>query len=261
MRRLLALLTLLVLAATPAVAADPENGKVSRATPKASWTGKITSFQSFTTYNAGQGRCVSPSCDTFTLEVADGPAPLKLTVESGDSAVIFEVVKPDGEKEQFGDATAMKVTGTIKNAANGTYTINVAQNEQTEATHKGTAELVFPAKPSTPPPATIPPPATTPTPAEQPASTAPPTISLGARKLKKKVLPISISSSAPVSEVAATLKRGGKTVAKGSLERVESNGLIKLKFKSKPRRGRYTLKVTGLDDQGRSVTKSLRVKI
>ena len=149
MRRLLALLTLLALAATPAIASDPESGDVSKASPKVTWEGAVTSFQSWQLYNQGQGQCLSPSCDTFTLEVADGPAPLKITVESGDSTIIVEVVKPDGSKEQFGGE--QKATGTIKNAANGTYTINVAQNESTTATHKGTALLVFPPPPSSSP--------------------------------------------------------------------------------------------------------------
>lgn len=251
MRRLSVLLTLLVLAATPAVASDPESGEVSRATPKVTWSGAITSFQSWQTYSQGQGQCLPPSCDTFTLTVKDGPAPLNITVESADSTIIVEVVKPDGSKEQFEGAT--KAVGKIKSAANGEYTINVAQNEQTQATHKGTAELVFPATTSpTAPPAPAP---------AQPAAAPDTTISLGAKKLKKKVLPVSISASAPVTRVAATLKRGSKTVAKGSLARVESNGVIKLKFKARPKRGRHTLKVTAVDGQGRSVSGTLTVKI
>ena len=255
MRRLLAVLTLLAVCAMPAVAAEPESGKVSRATPKVTWEGAITSFQSWQTYNQGQGQCLKPSCDTFTLEVADGPAPLKITVESGDSTMFVEVVKPDGEKELYSGET--KATGTIKNAANGTYTINVAQNEQTTAVHKGTAELIFPspAAPAapTPPPASPTPPA--------PSDAPPATLSVKAGKLKGKSLPVAIKASAPVSNVSAKLLRGRKVVGKGSLSVVKGSAVLKLKLKAKPRRGRYTLKVTARDEQGRPVSKTGTVKI
>ena len=256
MRRLLVLLSLLAVAAVPAVASEPESGKVSRSAPKVTWEGAVTSFQSWQLYNQGQNQCVPPSCDTFTLEVADGPAPLKITVESGDSTMFVEVVKPDGESELFSGET--KATGTIKNAANGTYTINVAQNEQTQATHKGTAELVFPA--AAPAPGTGPSTPVAPQTAPAPAP-APATLSLKAGKLRGKLLPVTVSASAPVNRVAAVLSRGKKVVAKGALTRVEGSATMKLKLKGKPRRGRYTLKVTGTDEQGRSVAKTLSVKI
>jgi opacity protein-like surface antigen len=260
MRRLLALLTLLVLAASPAIAADPESGKVSRATPTVTWNGAVTSFQSWQTYNQGNGQCIKPSCDTFTLEVADGPAPLKITVESGDSTMFVEVVKPDGSKETFGGEA--KATGTVKNAANGTYTINVAQNEQTQATHKGTAQLVFPAT-SPPAPAPAPgAPAPAPSPGAAPApAPAATTLSLKAAKPKKGRLPVTIGASAPVTKVAATLKRGKKVVAKGSLARVEGSAAMKLKIKGKPKRGKHTLTVTALDGSGKPVSKTISVKI
>jgi hypothetical protein len=254
MRRVSVLLSLLILSATPAVAADPESGKVSRATPAVTWSGAITSFQSWQTYSQGQGRCVPPSCDTFELEVADGPAPLKITVESGDSTMFVEVVKPDGTKELFSGET--KAAGTIKSAANGVYTINVAQNEQTQATHKGTAQLVFPAAApaATPAPAAQPAPATA-----QPA--APATLSLKAAKPRRGRLPVTIAASAPVTRVAATLKRGSTLVARGALARVDGSAVLRLKLRGKPRRGRHTLRVTAVDGAGRTVVKTLSVKI
>jgi hypothetical protein len=254
MRRFSALLALLLLATTPAVASDPSSGKVSRATPTTKWTGAVTSFQSWQLYNQGNGQCLAPSCDTFELEVADGPAPLRLTVESSDSTMFIEVVKPDGTKEEFGGEA--KATKTIKAAANGTYTINVAQNEQTQATHKGTAELLFPAAEAPAPAATPAPAAAAPAPA-----TTPTTLSLKAAKPKGKSLPVTIGASAPVTRVAATLKRGKKVVAKGKLARVDGSSVLKLKLKGKPKRGKYTLKVTAVDGSGKTVSKSISVKI
>ena len=253
MRRISSLLALLLLATTPAVASEPGSGKVSRATPSVSWTGAVTSFQSWQLYSQGQGQCLAPSCDTFELEVADGPAPLKITVESGDSTMWVEVVKPDGSSELFDGAT--KAGGTIKNAANGTYTINVAQNEQTQATHKGTAELLFPKDAA--PVAATPAPAAAPA----PAATAPVTLALKAAKPKGKSLRVTIKASAPVTRVAATLRRGKKTVGKGSLTRVDGTSVLKIKLRGKPKRGRYTLKVTAVDGAGKPVTKSISVKI
>lgn len=254
MRRFSSLLALLLLSATPAVAADPESGKVSKATPVATWNGAVTAFASWQLYNQGQNECLPPSCDTFTLEVADGPAPLKLTVESADSNLFVEVVKPDGSSEVFGGAT-QKATTTLKNAANGTYTINVAQNEQTQGAHKGTAELVFPkpAAPAAPAPVV--------TPATPAAPAAPVKLSLKAARPKGRSLPVTIKASAPVSRVAATLLRGRKTVARGSLARVDGSAVLRLKLEGKLKRGRHTLRVTALDGSGRRVAKTLRVKI
>ena len=253
MRRLLALLTLLALATTPAVASDPSSGEVSKATPKVTWEGAVTSFQSWQTYNAGQGRCIPPSCDTFTLEVKDAAPLLNIVVESADSGIFVEVVKPDGSKEQFGGVD-LKVTAKLKNPATGSYTINVAQNEQTQATHKGTAELVFPS----PAPAPAAPPAAT-TPAA--ADTPPPTVSLKAGKLKGRSLPITIKSSAALANVKAKLLRGKKVVATGSLIKVNGSAVMKLKLKGRAKRGRHKLKLTAMDEQGRSLAKTLTVKI
>jgi hypothetical protein len=255
MRRLFALLALIAVAATPALASDPSSGKVSKASPKVTWSGTVTSFQSWQLYNQGNGQCIKPSCDTFTLEVADGPAPLKLTVESTDSTMIVEVVAPDGTKTQFGGEG--KTTSTIKNAANGTYTINVAQNESTTGTHKGTAELVFPAPQSGPLPA----PSATPAPETRGPLPDAPTLSLKPARLKKNKLPVKVTASAPVSSVQAVVLRGKKVVARASATRIERTAVLTFKFKGKPKRGRYTLRVQGVDEYGRTVAKTASVKI
>jgi hypothetical protein len=253
MRRLFALLAVLVVAAAPAIASDPSSGKVSKASPKVTWTGSVTSFESWQLYNQGNGQCLKPSCDTFALEVADGPAPLKLTVESADSTMIVEVIAPDGSKTQFGGEA--KATSTIKNAANGSYTINVAQNESTTATHKGTAELVFPSA------SPLPAPTATPAPETRGPLPDTPTLSLKPSKLKKNKLPVKVTASAPVSSVSAAILRGKKIVARASATRIERTAVLSFKLKGKPKRGKYTLRVQGVDEYGRTVAKTVSFKI
>lgn len=179
-RPLVLALAAALLGAASAPAAEPESGTVSREAPKTSWTGAVTSFQSWQTYNAGQGRCLPLSCDSFELEVVDGGLPLRVTVESGDSAIFVEVVPPSGDPQTFTGET--KATGTIKNAPAGAYTINVAQNESTQATHKGAAELVLPP----PAPAVAPPAPAAPAPASQAPAPKPAAKDDAAKKRKAK---------------------------------------------------------------------------
>jgi len=258
MRRLLCLLIVSAAAlAVPATASEPESGKVSRAAPKTTWEGAVTSFQSWQTYNSGMGQCLKPSCDTFGLEVADAGLPLRVTVESGDSTMFVEIVKPDGSKELFGGET--KATFTVKNAPAGSYTINVAQNESTTAVHKGTAELILPAPAPAPAPAPVPGPA--PPSAGHGDSPAPTTLSLKPGRRKGLKLPVKVTASAPVTRVAATLLRGSKVVGKGSLARVDRSATLKLKLKGKLRRGTYSLRVSAVDGFGRTVKKTIRLKL
>src|SRR5688572_22546343 len=77
-----ALAVSLVIFVPVALAADPSSGKVSRSAPKTAWKGQITGFAAWQTYNQGAGQCVSPSCETFTLEVADGGGDLNIAVTS-----------------------------------------------------------------------------------------------------------------------------------------------------------------------------------
>ena len=247
-RRLLpiACTALLALAAT-ATASDPESGKVSRSAPKTSWTGQVSSFQSWQLYNQGQYQCMPPSCDTFELEVADSPSVLTIVISSADSASYVEVVKPDGTSQLFGSAETVKAV--IKSPANGTYTINTAQNEQTQATHQGSAELTFPAAPAPAPAA--PAPTAAPAPASQPATAL--------RVLAKKVrtgrsMKVAVDTlNGGVTGLKAVLLKGSRKLATGSLARLEGRGTLKLKARKAPKPGRYNLKLTATDTQGRAV--------
>jgi hypothetical protein len=243
MRRLL-VLCLLALPASPALAAEPESGTVSRSQPKVTWTGAITSFQSWQLYNQGINECLPLSCDTFTLELADGPAPLRISVESDDSAIMVEVVQPNGESVVFSGET--KAQGTLKDAANGSYTINVAQNEQTQAEHTGTAELLFPQPEPPAPPAAGAPPAAAPA----------PTITIG-RTVRRGRL--TVGTSAPLTDVVVTLAKGRRVVARARVARLEGERAVRLRGRLK--RGRYLARVTGRDAEGRTVMRTLKVKV
>jgi hypothetical protein len=110
-------------------AATPADGTVSKASPTVAWTGTLA--ESAIAYNAfNQGApipCAPPTCDTFTLTVADEGGDLVLNIKpSGDVATGFRITTPDGEQEfNGGDATAAKGhTVTIKNAPKGEYTLD-----------------------------------------------------------------------------------------------------------------------------------------
>lgn len=251
MRRLLSVL-LLAFFAVPAQATDPSSGKVSKASPKVTWTGSATGFAAWQLYNQQNGTCSDPSCDTFTLEVADGPANLALRVKSADSNMYLEVVKPDGSKELFGGAS-MDVKATIKNAPNGVYTLNIAHNEQTQGAHEGTAELVLPA--AAPPPA----PSAAPLSAPQPPIVKVRVGKVSARRAKK--VTANLTTTSPVTSLKAVLLRGTKKVATGSLARLESSGRIVLKVKGRLKPGSHVLRVTGTDTAGREVSAAAKVRV
>ena len=106
MRQICLLLALLLTlaAVAVAVAADPPNGKVSKASPQMKWTGSLTQPYAggYVPFFANEGSadtpCQAPSCDRFELEVADGPANLdfQLTMTSIDGGYdTVRIIKPD----------------------------------------------------------------------------------------------------------------------------------------------------------------------
>ena len=232
----------LALLAGRAFAAEPESGKVSKASPKVTWTGAVTSFQSWQLYNLDVRQCLPPSCDTFQLEVADGPATLNIRIASKDSPSYVEVIGPDGSSRLFGSSETVKAT--IRNAASGNYTINVAQNEQVQATHEGTAELFFSGE-------TVP----TPTPTPTPTPGAAPTLAVKTTRAKRgRSIRVRLQSSATLTNVKAVLLKGKRRLATGALARLEGAGTIRLRAKKKTlQKGRYTLRASGTDEQGRPV--------
>jgi hypothetical protein len=187
--------------------------------------------------------CLPLSCDTFTLEVADGPVPLRIGVKSSDSPMFVDVVKPDGSSQTF--YAEGGVRHTFSEAASGVYTIHVAQNERTQATHIGTAELMFP-QPSSG--------------AALPAALAVKVGTVSARRLRGS-LRVGLRASAPLRRIAGVLRRGRDVVARGSVTRLTRTATLRMKLKGRPKPGTHTLRVTAIDAFGRVVARTVRVLI
>ena len=187
MRRLTVPLALLAVAALPgsAVAADPEAGSVSAASPKVEWTGTLQNpyllhnlynYEGTTPIGAGTLPCQAPMCDTFTLDVADGGVDLTLELFSEQSPDIsLRVQDPSGTWTYYdGWSDAAPVTKVrIKKAPKGSYVINVVARVfgstnptavQDTADYKGVASLAV-APPVVAAPAPLPAPAAAPKPA------------------------------------------------------------------------------------------------
>lgn len=258
MRRVLISLLLLAALAVPATATTPSSGKVSKDTPKVTWTGQVTGFASWQGYNQGQSACNNPSCDTFALEVADGPANLTLRVKSDDSTIFLEVIKPDGSSELFGGAS-QDVKATLKNAANGAYTLNIAQNESTQGGHEGTAELALAS--AAPGPSGAPSPAPTPTPAPDQAK---PSVSIKVGKVsarKARKISVRLATSSPLKAVQLSLLRGRKTVARAALSELAGSKSLTLRVKGRLKKGTHKLRLLARDSAGRRVTKTVKVRV
>ena len=260
--------TLALTAAAPALAADPESGSVSFAAPEVKWSGVstggfVTTFSQIFINAAGEQQpCAAPSCDTFTLEVKDS-ADLNVEVESASTITYLQVEKPDGtvvyndgievEGEEDDPVTKLK----IKKAPVGTYLVQAAVNSPAEEPYTGRATLV------TPPPAVAPvaPPVAAPPTAARPA---PATLSakagrLSARKLaKSRKLPLTLSTTAPVTGVRVVLASRGKAVATGKLASLSGSKRFTLKLRRKLEPGRYALVLEAAGAAGTKTTLKVR---
>ena len=271
MRRSFAGATVALLAAVPAIAiaADPEAGSVSTASPTVKWegvssAGAVTTFSQIFINSAGEKTpCQAPSCDTFTLDVKDS-ADLNVTVTSEATITYLQIEKPDGSIvynngiEPEGADPEYDTKLRIKKAPVGTYKIQAAVNAfDPDYAYQGEAVLGTPAPPA-PPVAPAPP--TAETPASPPAAApAPATITakagkLSARKLARtKKLPLTLNASAPVSGVKVILGAKGKAVATGSIKNLSGTAKYALKLRRKLKPGRYDLVVEGKDANGSAV--------
>jgi methionine-rich copper-binding protein CopC len=260
-RLLLVPATAAVLAtAVPALAADPSSGTVSAATPTASWSGDVIgpvwTFASIV--QPDDTFCAPPSCDTYTLTVADGPADLTVAATSEDSSITtLYVKKPDGSGV-FADGIDPEAspnpttTVKVKKAVNGTYTVNVGVDTATTGSYGGLASLAVPgaapapANPVTPPSVT--PPASSPAPAPASASLTTKAPKLSARKLKKgKKVAFTVSTTKPVTDLVAQLRKGSTVVGTGKLASLGGSGKVSVKLAKKLKKGTYTLALTAKD--------------
>lgn len=262
--------TVLAAAAVPAIAADPESGDVSAASPKVEWKGTAGGYgvSLVADVNGSFPACEPPTCDQFTLNVKDqADLTVAITTDDGSGFTTIEVEDPDGTITYNGGA-AEEPTSVIKikKAKPGAYLVRTMTNNppaQGDA-YSGTASLAVPAPPAAAGPASG---GTTPAPtapASQPAPAAAPTITvkpgrLSARRAKRK-LTIGLSSDGRVSGLVATLKKGSKKVGRGKLATLDGPGKIALKVK-RLRKGRYTFRIAGKSDAGNVVATQVKLKI
>jgi hypothetical protein len=254
-----------------AIAATPESGTVGPTTERTDWTGTVSDplgAYDIGTFFYGEtaGTCVAPVCDTFTLTVEGGGSTLYLEIDAAQSEnVAVEIEKPDGSIQYENSAELVtKRQITIKNAKPGEYAVRTFGTGEFD--YKAFARYganAVPAKPApvAPEPSATPAPSATPSPTPQAQPQPKLTVSakgLSAKKLAKaKKLTASVSSSAEVTKVRVLLSRGakpgGKVIAQASLAKLNGKAKATLKVKSKPKAGKHTLLVEGIDAQGRRV--------
>jgi hypothetical protein len=279
-RLAIAFLSLLAVASAvaTAIAAEPSSGKIDKAVPKVEWTG--TTVGSFLVLNPmanapAEVPCEAPTCDTFALEVADGPAEIEFAneVEDEDGAIGgIRVEMPDGSVQYAdGDSkTGAPFKLKIKNAPNGSYSVGMINNYIDGAQpYKGSAGFVIkPPVATTPAPAPGTPPAPGGGTGSGTATTAEGiTITVkvpksSAKKLgKKKKLVATVTVSREVASIAGTLKKGAKTIGKGSLGKVTKTAKLSIKVPKKIKAGKYSLTVVAKDGKGVTASKTLSLTI
>jgi methionine-rich copper-binding protein CopC len=268
MRRLLAALVLLILPGSIALASEPSEGEVSTSTPKVEWTGSTTnSYPNYVAMNQDPDGtpCQAPMCDTFALKVAAGGVDLVVRAHmendgsTGPANTGVRITKPDGTKlwqtGPSGATAELKVT--IKKAPAGDYVIDVLNNFVGQPQNfLASAELAVPAAAPAAPATATPPPSGQPAPAPETKLTVKPAKAMAGKKVKATV-----TSSAPVSGVAARLARGGKVVATGKLPSLNGTARVTLKAKKSLKPGKYLLTVNATDGQGRPVTGQAKITI
>jgi hypothetical protein len=263
-----------LVAAVPAFAADPGEGTVSKAAPKVAWTGQSVNGGATTipaVANSGAPACVSPSCDTFNLTVADS-ADLTVTADAPDTGgfLMIQIVKPDGETVYSSGAegeTGNKVR--IKKAPTGAYEVQIAANALNPVDYSASAELAVAAAPA---PAGTPAPAPQPAPggeqpAPAPAPATEPSASLGLKtrslsaKRARKAPKLVITSDRAVTDVTAQIRKGAKVLGTAKLATLNGTATVKVKLRKAIKRGKYAV-VLGAKQGTRTVglTAKLTVK-
>jgi hypothetical protein len=242
-----------------AIAAEPDKGTVSNASPKVTWVGQLSEGSYFASRallfaNTGGDPGAAPcdqGCDTYTVTVADqkdltvgADSPAEDTADPAQT--VIRVKKPDGSYlTTFGETTKGKpLLVKFKNAPKGDYVVDVGDTYAQAHEYAGQAFLGAgaPANNGGPPP---PPPSTQPIPGvEQGEGPKTPTgggnaqninidIKPGkasARKLKKsRKLKVTVTVSRPVASLTGTLKKRKTTV--GTAKRGQTTGTVKVVVK------------------------------
>jgi hypothetical protein len=186
-RLLLALLissTAAIAVAVPVIAADPATGTVSGAATKAEWTGAPVpdlteaTLIGFAEAGGTNGFCdpEPPTCDTYTLKVADAGTKLTVVIKPDfeEDWAAVEVIDPDGNATyQYNQENTETVT--LTNPKTGDYLVHVlGATLAPDMPYKGTATLEGATPPVTETATPTPTPAPTPSPTPQPAPAGPP---------------------------------------------------------------------------------------
>ena len=253
---------LIVLAVSaPARGATPDSGHVSADSPKIVWQGRAPGAP-FVVGNQllsdlGQPiLCQAPFCDTFSLDVATSA---DLQIESSSCADLvtqIEVQKPDGSTV-FADGVDNSPRTIIDLAAApvGRYVVRTLVNVPVGSTagYIGHATLDLPATTDT-----LPAPAID---VSQRAVLRVHTSRVSYRRAGRgRRLRVAVSTSAPVSELRATLRRGRVVVGSGRRRQLNSHGAIRLGLRRTLSPGAYRLQLSGSDGSRRVTTEStLRV--
>jgi hypothetical protein len=271
-----------------AVAATPESGQVSKASPRVEWSGEVINSYAnrLPIVAAGQNDtpCVPQHCDAFALKVVDSDA-LTITADAPESTgttgsgsqVTLRITAPDGSKsvhttDTTGASPEKPFTVKIKKAAAGDYVIeyfNYFLGSAGFIAYNASATLGAPAAAApAPAPVKVDTPQA-PAPAPAPTATVQEALSLdlktgklSAKKLNKsKKLATSVTVSREVKSLTAVLKSGSKVVAKGSLSGFAGTKAVSLKLAKKLKAGTYSLSVSATDAAGASAAKTVKVKV
>jgi hypothetical protein len=270
---------LLALTAAIATAATPSSGKVSKDAPSVEWTGTLAeSAVAFNAINNNDATpCAPPACDTFALDVADGPANLELAVnlqsvgQDGTPADAgLRITDPDGKITWVSGPSEpdRAFKAVLKNAKSGAYTVDVVNSFiGSPSDYKAKATLLIPGASAVAPPTTNPPASPQEPGPAQPAAPAPTLTAKAGKASAKKLakarkLVVKLTTTAPLTKLAAAMRKGSKVLGKGSLASLQSSGKITVKLpKKKLKPGSYKITVQGLDAQGRTVSAVASVKV
>lgn len=251
-------------AASIALAATPSSGTIGTATPQVKWSGTLTSsgiFYELWTVDPTLS-CAPPTCDPFTLKVADGPHDIniKLNIGSsnatgGDPGAGIRIKKPDGSYSYTQGTAGVKTTMTLKlkDVKPGEYEINTVASHVCCGDDPYTERAEIPQLLPVEDGGTV-------RVAPQLTIKAP---KASARKLaKSRKYGVTVTTTAALTNVTAKLLKGKKTMASAKLAQLEATAklVFKLAKKVKPKSGSYTVVVSGVDAAGTQTTAAVKVK-
>lgn len=239
-----------------APAAEPASGKVSGG-KQVTWNGSASGYGITLLGSAAEVRpypCEAPICDRFELEVAEAG---KLTIQVTDGAGFIElqVTQPDGTVLYTPGEDAQPSTIVIDNAKPGAYTVDTSTNAPVGlgGEYQGRAFIGADPAEMTEAPAAPPAPA--------PAAAEPAKVTVATKSAKAgKSVKIAFSTSGPLTDVRAVLRKGSKVVARASAKSAKGRFSLVLKSSRKLAKGGYTVSLQAKDGT-RPVTASGKLKL